>query len=205
MGILLSTRLVFSTSKLRLLLINSQIYKNMKSICSLIFRLLILVCVLFSGVFTFNNWSFAKENQPNEQANFFNNYDSDERKIHDLINQERKKYRLDSLDWDSDLADLARSYSKKMAKENFFSHYERDGRMVADRARAMKITGWKRIGENLFMSENYEKIAQLAVKEWMRSPSHRQNILDGRYNETGIGIAKSKNGTIYITQVFLQK
>lgn len=159
-----------------------------------------------SGVLLFNDYlTFVEGKNINTEAESAVYFDNEERKIHDLINKERKRYKLDLLAWNSDLGNLARDYSKKMAKENFFSHYERNGKMVADRARAMKIVSWRKIGENLFMCQDCENISQISVKEWMKSPSHRSNILERRFNETGIGIAKSRNGTIYITQVFLQK
>ena len=134
-------------------------------------------------------------------SNFF----AEEEKIFELVNNEREKRGLDSLNWNSKLADLARQYSQKMARENFFSHFDRNGDSIAERAKATRITRWKRIGENLFMCEGYQKFTQLALRGWMKSPPHRQNILEKNYSETGIGIARSKNGTIYVTQVFIEK
>src|SRR6185369_16837206 len=40
------------------------------------------------------------------------------------------------------------------------------------------------------------------VKSWMDSPGHRENILNKKYTELGIGIAADKNGELYYTQVF---
>ncbi len=163
-----------------------------------------LTVVLFA--FLCSNIIFAQQNSRLEiggsrELNKANN----ERYILDLINGQRAKYSLGSLRWNSSLSDLARSYSKKMARERFFSHYDNDGKSLAERASEMKITKWRLIGENLFMCEGYDQFAQLAVKGWMKSPGHRQNILENRFNETGIGIAKSRDGTIYITQVFMAK
>lgn len=121
-----------------------------------------------------------------------------------LVNNQRRKKGLSDLQWDNDLEKLARSYSKKMADGKFFSHYERNGDSVVQRAQAMKLKGWRKIGENLFMSEPYDKLNSFAVENWMKSPLHRQNILDQSFNTTGIGIAQSRDGTIYITQVFTQ-
>lgn len=158
------------------------------------------------GFFLAGNFTFTEGKNTQSKPEFSNNeIVVEEKKIFELINKERNKYNLNDLNWNSDLADLARAYSKKMARENFFSHYDENGNSVSERAKAMKISKWKKIGENLFMSQGYEKFSQLAVKGWMRSQMHRQNILEANYNETGIGIAKSRNGTIYVTQVFLQK
>ncbi|MGI8494448.1 MAG: CAP domain-containing protein [Pyrinomonadaceae bacterium] len=39
----------------------------------------------------------------------------------------------------------------------------------------------------------------------MLSPSHKENILDKRWKETGIGIAIASDGTYFFTQVFILK
>lgn len=157
--------------------------------------------IVFSLFFSANN-SLILANNSSELRNSVS-YD-EERKMFEMINRERNKKGLESLIWNSKLADLARTYSEKMARERFFSHFDRNGNDVAERAKNMRITKWKLIGENLFMSEDYEKIEQMAVKGWMKSPTHRDNILEEKFNETGIGLARSRDGLIYITQVFIQ-
>lgn len=131
--------------------------------------------------------------------------DSDEREIFELINQERSKKGLGDLVWDSNLSRLARDYSAKMARENFFSHQDRSGESVDGRAKNMRIKNWSKIGENLFFCEGYDNPNLMAVRGWMKSPSHRDNILDPDYNVSGIGIAESENGRIYFTQVFIER
>jgi uncharacterized protein YkwD len=111
---------------------------------------------------------------------------------------------LSELFWDENLARLARNYSKEMARESFFSHYDRDGNSVVERAQNSNIRGWNRIGENLFFCEGYDDFDALAVRGWMNSSEHRQNILDGKFTATGIGIAQTRDGRIYITQVFIR-
>jgi uncharacterized protein YkwD len=37
----------------------------------------------------------------------------------------------------------------------------------------------------------------------MRSQGHRENLLDTRWKESGIGIAVASDGSYYFTQVFL--
>jgi uncharacterized protein YkwD len=39
---------------------------------------------------------------------------------------------------------------------------------------------------------------------WLNSPGHRKNI-EGPYNLTGIAMAKAKDGTMYFTQIFINK
>lgn len=130
------------------------------------------------------------------------NLSSSELQIHNLINNERRRKGLDDLYWDDDLASLARNYSRQMARESFFSHFDRDGNSVVERAAKSDIRGWNKIGENLFFCDGYNDFDGLAVRGWMNSSEHRRNILDRQFNNTGIGIAQTRDGRIYITQVF---
>lgn len=135
--------------------------------------------------------------------NFFTNI-NDESEIFELVNEERRKKRLNELNWNGDLAKIARAYSRKMAKESFFSHYDKDGKSVVERANDAKINGWRQIGENLFFCQCPNDYSDFAVKGWMKSAAHRRNILNGKFTSSGIGVAESRNGEIYITQVFVQ-
>jgi uncharacterized protein YkwD len=49
-----------------------------------------------------------------------------------------------------------------------------------------------------------EQIEESAVKGWMNSPGHRKNILNGDYDEAGLGMAKI-NGYYIFTQVFIKR
>ena len=127
---------------------------------------------------------------------------SSEGEVLQLINRERSRARLGTLMWDDRLARLARDYSRQMAREGFFDHYDLQGRTVTDRALAARIRNWKSIGENLFVCDEHPYFATTAVRGWMKSPTHRQNILDRDWTATGIGIFTSRDGSIFITQVF---
>lgn len=48
------------------------------------------------------------------------------------------------------------------------------------------------------------EVNQRAVSGWMNSPGHRRNILNGAYDEAGIGVAQVKDYFI-ITQVFIKR
>lgn len=129
----------------------------------------------------------------------------DEGRILSLINLERSRIGLSDLFWDDRLADLARRYSEKMAREHFFEHIDSDGNDVVARARQSRIRGWSKIGENLFTCAPTDQLARLSVRGWMHSPTHRENILDPEWHGTGIGIAYDRDGEIYITEVFTDR
>ena len=126
-----------------------------------------------------------------------------ERKVFDLINQQRVKLGLAALEWNADIAEVAREHSENMANFRFFSHRDLDGLMVNDRADALGIKKWRAIGENIAYNRGYENPAASAVERWMQSPSHRENLLNNRWQESGIGIAVTEDGTYYFTEVFL--
>jgi len=128
----------------------------------------------------------------------------DEMTIFNLVNNERIKARLRPLVWDDHVAKVARSYSRKMAKEGFFEHSDRDGKTVIDRAEEADLRGWSKIGENLFLCDEDPMFTRLSVRGWMSSTSHRRNILSRDWTATGIGIARSRDDRIYITQVFIR-
>lgn len=126
-------------------------------------------------------------------------------RIFSLINAERSKQGLNQLVWSEDVAKIAFAYSSKMVRENFFSHFDSAGRDVVERAKSARLKRWSKIGENLFSVEPMSNFDLFAVKNWMKSPTHRQNILNKEWTTTGIGVARAADGEIFITQVFIER
>jgi len=126
-----------------------------------------------------------------------------EKEAFDLINKKRSDAGLEPLVWNEQLAALAREHSDDMAEFKYFSHKGTDGTMVDARADKLGIINWSAIGENIAFNRGYSDAASFAVSCWMESPGHRQNILDKRWNQSGIGAAILPDGTYYFTQVFL--
>ncbi|MBD0325785.1 MAG: CAP domain-containing protein [Pyrinomonadaceae bacterium] len=120
----------------------------------------------------------------------------------ELVNAERAKKGLRPLVWDAELTRMARTYSEKMAQQNFFSHKAPDGQGLRERSRASGIAGFKRLGENLAYNKGFADAAMCAVVGWMRSEGHREHILDGEFTRSGLGIARAADGRVYFTQVF---
>jgi uncharacterized protein YkwD len=170
-----------------------------------------LLFAVFAFSFLLNENAFSQKfktsrisETTNAYTNFVGDFDDDEEEIFALVNDERRKKRLSNLDWDDDLARVARKYSQQMAKGNFFGHFDKSGNGMEQRVDAAKIK-WTEIGENLYFCQGVEDFNAAAVKGWMNSPGHRQNILGRNFTDTGIGIAESRDGKIYITQVFIKK
>lgn len=126
----------------------------------------------------------------------------DEAEVRQRINEIRQERGLNQLRDNLMLAQVARNYSQKMARKNFFSHTSPDGDTPAQRVRSAGIF-YLVMGENLFKSTNVPKPVPLAVEGWMDSPGHRENILHPEYTQTGVGIWREGN-TYYITQLFMR-
>lgn len=122
-----------------------------------------------------------------------------------FLNRERRRNGLVELLTDTDLQKIARSYSEKMAREKFFGHNDLSGATVLTRVKNSKIVIWKRVGENLFFSTSKDNLVNTSVKGWLKSAPHKRNILDAIFNYTGIGIAQSSDGLVYVTQIFMAR
>jgi len=128
-----------------------------------------------------------------------------EDEIFKLINQERVEKKLKPLRWDDDLAKVAQIHSQNMVKFKFFSHVDNNKHSVVERMKSAGIKQWKAIGENIGYLKSSRNVAALLCQMWMKSKPHRKNIFNDEYEETGIGIAATEDGTYYITQIFIKR
>jgi uncharacterized protein YkwD len=177
---------------------------------SRIFKIGFFAVLIGFSILIFSGDTYAQKNKTKppqliSPAKMPTDFSNDNFQILDLINFERARNGLSKLVWDETVAEVARNYSRKMADENFFSHFDSNGQSVLERAKTAKLKHWSRIGENLFSCENVKLFDAFAVKNWMKSPTHRENILDREWTTTGIGIAQSKEGEIFITQIFIKR
>ncbi|HMG33282.1 MAG TPA: CAP domain-containing protein [Blastocatellia bacterium] len=122
----------------------------------------------------------------------------------DEVNHVRERSGLKPLDFDEELLDVARDYSRRMAEEHFFSHIDPDGHNVKQRIERASIP-WKMVGENLAYSNGYVNPVAASLRGWMDSPGHRANILDRDYSRTAVGVWIGGNGTVYFTEIFLKR
>lgn len=129
-----------------------------------------------------------------------NNFQFDESLESNMINsvnKERIKLGLLPLVTDISLREIGRIHSADMFSNGYFAHNSADGKDVGDRAKDINYD-FQVIGENLA----YAPVLELAHQGLMNSPGHRANILGEDYQKIGIGIAKSEEYGLMITQVF---
>jgi uncharacterized protein YkwD len=139
-----------------------------------------------------------------------------EMEIHNLINKERQKQGLSTLEYDIKLAEIARTHSKDMVNRNFYSHYNPEGQGPTERAISAGFYT-DGIGENICKDNLLEtgysicfiplndwkdlgELAESIVESWMGSYGHRENILSYMYYCEGIGVAISSNDEVLVTQ-----
>lgn len=128
-----------------------------------------------------------------------------ERRAFDLINTQRVANGEEPLAWDAELCRMARQHSESMARQNYFDHTGLDGSDMRSRAHSSNIRGWKALAENIAYNQGFEDPAGFAVQRWMRSAKHRDNILNGSFTRSAVGIARAADGRVFLTQVFIAR
>jgi len=90
-----------------------------------------------------------------------------------------------------------------MAQTHTISHTENvPGRAdVGDRAR-QEGYHFKAVAENIASTSGQNSSVATVMNMWMNSPGHRENILNGNYNQIGAAVARASDGTIYWCVVF---
>jgi uncharacterized protein YkwD len=124
----------------------------------------------------------------------------DEQTLLELLNTERVKKELPPLQPNPLLFKVARAHSANMAKQEKMEHVL-DGKNPGQRVLAAGYD-YGKAAENIAVSEGARPPLRVIVKGWMESKIHRDNLLDDKVTETGLGIAKNDKGEIYYTQVF---
>lgn len=125
-------------------------------------------------------------------------------RILDLSNEIRVKVGRAPLRSDQVLVKTAVGHSTEMLNLNYFGHYSPNTNRHRVRDR-LKLEGSDPImvAENLYQCTGYrpESVPRRAIRSWLESPGHRDNLLDQRCDFVGIGVV-ARGESVYITQVF---
>jgi uncharacterized protein YkwD len=119
-------------------------------------------------------------------------------KVVDSTNQARAKANLPPLELNDLLSKAATAHSANMGRKGELSH-KLDGKLPTDRVEAAGYDyAW--VGENIAVTgiDPPEEI----VRRWLESPAHREQIMNAKFREIGVGIVRNDKGEIYYTQVF---
>ncbi len=127
-------------------------------------------------------------------------YQQEAREIAALVNEERAAHGLKALEYRASLDGLSQLRAREASE--VWSHTRPDGRdfytVFTDYGLVYRGTG-----ENLFAANLLD--TELAMEEWMNSPSHRANILlpDNAVDGISVGIVRGDDGDYYICQLFV--
>lgn len=136
--------------------------------------------------------------QPQPQPEPVKGLTADERRMVELVNQERAAAGLPALKVNLELVKVARLKAQDMVANNYFGHTSPNYGSPFAMMKQSGIT-YRTAGENLAGAPDVE----MAHKNLMNSPGHRANILNGSFTQVGIGVAEgSPYGKIFV-QMFI--
>jgi len=173
----------------------------------------IAITIVISIVFV-ENAPFAAEqksrtpNKPSQKENSLNEEEIRlmESDIVRFTNRYREKARLQPLKISPALTFLARKQNEHMCANGTLSHeskmFPEGWRKFSDRMQAARV---RSAGENIAYStigKGAEQWADFIVKGWMKSPGHRKNILNVKFNYLGVAVWECGGKVAYATQVF---
>jgi len=121
--------------------------------------------------------------------------------ILNLTNRERTERGLPPLKLNSRLMEAAEAKARDMFLDNYWAHVAPDGTEpwdFIDEAGYVYISA----GENL--AKDFSRSSSV-VKAWMNSPSHRDNILNPKFEDIGIAVVNGELGgseTTLVVQMF---
>jgi uncharacterized protein YkwD len=114
-----------------------------------------------------------------------------------LVNAERAKAKCPGVKEDPRLVKVATEHSVWMASSDSFGHNSEDG--SDPWKRAVSAGYGKPLAQNIAQGHGD---AAAVMKSWLESAGHRANIVNCTANAVGVGVARSKDGTAYWTQLF---
>lgn len=124
-----------------------------------------------------------------------------EREVARRINAYRTSHRLPALSYDTAVARIARAHSRDMAAQRVPMGHDGFNRRVDQLDRFLPLVA---TAENVaFNTYSANSTVRVAVNGWLASPHHLENI-EGRYDLTGVGIARAGDGAFYFTQLFVR-
>src|SRR5690348_13188547 len=121
-----------------------------------------------------------------------------ERRIFDLLNQERFQAELPALEWNASVAKAARAHARLLAEHGEMSHQFEGEPVLLHRLEAAEVR-FTSAGENVACADDADE-AHLAL---MNSPGHRANIMKPEYTAVGVGVAEHDN-RLYVTEDFVR-
>lgn len=120
------------------------------------------------------------------------------KQVLNLVNQERAKQGLKSLQMDDQLNYVATIKAKDMRDNNYFDHNSRTYGSPFDMMQQFGVH-YSYAGENIAAGQ---KSAEQVMNDWMNSSGHKANILNKNYTHLGVGFVEGGSYGTYWVQEF---
>jgi len=184
-------------------------------------------CINASEAENFRGWfnqKFSKITSKDDVGGFSIDLDGIATTVSIMTNKQREIHDVAGLELVEDLNAIAKSHSRDMEQNDYFSHKSQNGDGLRDRFVKYRkhnpnaqIVNWKNGGENIAISYynvqlvsrgklmTNNEISNAVVEGWMNSKGHRKNILEPKFRYIGVGVAArsfSTGAKLYVTQDF---
>ncbi len=174
--------------------------KISKGKLGILFILLIFIAIESYSIATYQTAVLGEANEQNELKEEIKieqreaQLTEKEDKTLKLINQYRKQNNLDELKPLANLQKVAKLKAEDLVNNNYFSHTSPNLGTPFEMLKQNRVK-YKIAGENLAGNTTALK----AVEAWINSPTHKENILEEKFEYTGICVTESPiYGNIYV-------
>jgi uncharacterized protein YkwD len=170
--------------------------KNTESFKDWLLNISIIACIFSMGVFLYFLIGVSQTSEKVQASSYTRE------QVITAINKEREENDLELLVMNEKLNLAAQNKADDMKDRNYFSHiYYKDGTKWSDFIKKVDYD-YLIAGENL--ANGFYSVSAM-VEAWMESPTHRENILNSKFQDTGVGISFGElngNPTIFVVQTF---
>ena len=125
-----------------------------------------------------------------------------EAQLFSSANDVRRQHHLGALRTSPALAEVALAHAQDMARNDYLSHVNPEGQDPLQRVQAAGIEGFKLLAENIGSSNVTDDRVLTIVEEWLRSPRHRENLLNPAFNTSGVAVVEAPNGRTLAVQLY---
>lgn len=131
-----------------------------------------------------------------------------ERELIDEVNEARAAHDAPALAINAAMMRAAREHAAELSSRHVLDHEStRAGsETFSQRLELAGAPDWTLAGENLMsLPFTASDIADEAVRGWLQSPSHRTQMLEPTYTDTGVGVVRDDHGDWFIVQLFIRR
>jgi uncharacterized protein YkwD len=144
------------------------------------------------------NYSYSSINNKNREENIIS-IDHLEKTIYEEINAYRAKNNFNTLKLDYRISEIAQKHSLLMLdKNNSIANVD----LKTSSELIKEFMPYKSISQAVSYNFGHYNPAQTTANSWIADPRFI-NTLQGEYEYTGIGVARSVTGEYYFTQIFV--